>query len=158
MYCRYGGHHFFEGTSGTASGTTGKSSSASEYDDPKFRIHGGHRRDHAYDGGVGSDSTISGPSGSGTDNNNNRRDLAYGYDGELNSLASSSVAGSSEAYIATAIANETKTSEASRTASLTPIQRAAKRALERDSPCVKIRLLFVRFHSFVHMPHKNKQY
>ena len=48
------------------------------------------------------------------------------------------MAGSSEVYIATAMTNETKNSEASRTAGLTPIQRAAKRAMERDSPYVPL--------------------
>jgi len=70
-----------------------------------------------------------------------RRDIPY--DG---SMASSSVAGSSEAYIATAMPNETKTNEASRQKGLTPIQRAAKRAMERDNPYIPLSDLIPAYH------------
>ena len=55
------------------------------------------------------------------------------------------MAGSSEAYLATAMTNETKTTEASKTVGLTPIQRAAKRAMERDSPYVPLADLIPAF-------------
>eukprot|EP00750_Incisomonas_marina_P025401 INCI5399.4.p1 GENE.INCI5399.4~~INCI5399.4.p1 ORF type:complete len:764 (+),score=167.92 INCI5399.4:291-2582(+) len=121
----YGGHHFFEGGSGTKS-----SSDYSSFNSGG----GGARRDEEYDKfGV-----LRGPH-SGTD----RRDVSY--EDVNHSMGTSSVAGSSEAYLATAMTNETKTTEASKTVGLTPIQRAAKRAMERDSPYVPLADLIPAF-------------
>jgi len=52
-------------------------------------------------------------------------------------IGTSSVGGSSEAYIAMAMTNETKTSD-SKKSQLTPIRRAAKRAMERATPYVPL--------------------
>ena len=94
------------------------------------------RRDEDYDG-FGS---VQSGSMSRSEDLSQRRDGIY--DG---SVPTSSLNGSSEQFIATAMTNETKTNEKTSSIGLTPIRRAAKRAMERDTPYVPLTDLIPRY-------------